>query len=138
MPAIPDPSHIALVKDLSAIVENLSDAARNLSEINEEEACERCVAGVKSALYVIDTIMSMPSPPVDPGEPAQGQIADDGSYITAQRWFVDRGFPLPAGPDGVSDGVGDVEPEFIWAPNAPGPDSPEWDTASWCWRPPLA
>lgn len=74
----------------------------------------------------------------DPGQPTQGQYDGQGNYITAQLWFLDRGFPLPAGPDGVSDGVGDVGPDFIWAPNVPSQDDPAFDTAPWVWRPPFA
>ena len=67
-----------------------------------------------------------------PGEPAQGQVNPDGSYITAQQWFLDRGFSTPSGP------AGSVGADFIWGPNAPDPSSPGWATAPWVWRPPLA
>ena len=69
--------------------------------------------------------------PTGRGNPAPGQKNGD-AFIVAGEWFA--GVTLPAGPDGVADGVGDVGPDYIWAPLTPVIEDATPET-SWGWRP---
>ena len=65
--------------------------------------------------------------------PGPGQLEQDGSFITVGNWFIPNEWPVPTGPDGS-----EIPLDFVWAPNAPNQESPDWQTAEWVWRPPLA
>ena len=104
------------------------------------------LAGDKDgAISVLEGLLSLvrslpiggqPSDETQPNQcmqPEQGELQDDGSFWTIQAWYIDAGYGVPTGPDGSS-----VPSDFIFAPNAPDQNSPDWGTAEWVWRPALA
>lgn len=57
-------------------------------------------------------------------------LSPSGGYWTVQTWFIDQGLTSQTGPDGNP-----LPSDFMWTPNAPNSDSPDWATAEWVWRP---
>ena len=95
-------------------------------------------SGVQILMDLLTFLQSMPNGGDSggngnfPQNPEQHQLNEDGSFVTIQQWFTDAGFEAPTAPDGTP-----VPGDFIWAPNAPNQDHPDWATAEWVWRPPL-
>lgn len=62
--------------------------------------------------------------------PGQGQMNEDGSYITIQQWFLDLGWPAPPSPD-----ESPIPASYIWAPASLGQVVEHSHSDEWVWRP---
>ena len=112
------------------------------------EALVRLMSGDKqAAIQILNEIVFMLSAEAGNGDadsqgdaqgqqtlnPDQGSMKDLSSFWTVETWFGTTGGTPPTGPDGTG-----IPQDFIWAPNAPNSDSPDWATAEWVWRPSLS